>query len=163
MDHPALKMLAGALGKPLEGIVGYTFFARYRTTIDYQAHEMKFAPVDFEVRDLVKDLQAKLMGPKVARQRVVAPRALWGFTVGEPAGGVSSLGVPVTAVATGSAADAAGLKAGDIVTTLDGRWTASISDVYAAARAVTPGQATSVKILRDDREMTLTVTPRDGI
>jgi hypothetical protein len=45
MDHPALKILGDAIGKPLDGIIGYTFFARYRTTIDYQKHEITFVPV----------------------------------------------------------------------------------------------------------------------
>ena len=51
LDHPALKALGGFLGRPLDGIIGFTFFARYRTTIDYQAREMTFEPVDFEVRE----------------------------------------------------------------------------------------------------------------
>src|SRR4051812_24746047 len=49
LDPPALKALGGFLGKPLDGIIGFTFFARYRTTIDYQANEMTFEPVDYRV------------------------------------------------------------------------------------------------------------------
>ncbi len=47
LDHPILKALGDFLGRPLDGIIGYTFFARYRTTIDYQARQMTFEPVDF--------------------------------------------------------------------------------------------------------------------
>src|SRR4051812_47962272 len=65
LDHPALRALGGALGKPLDGILGYTFFARYRTTIDYQAKTMTFEPVEGEVKDLLKDLPNRLAGPKV--------------------------------------------------------------------------------------------------
>ena len=56
-----------AVGRRIDGIMGFTLFARYKTTIDYQAHQMTFEPVDYEVRDLLKDLPDRLMGPKVAR------------------------------------------------------------------------------------------------
>jgi S1-C subfamily serine protease len=142
--------------------MGFTLFARYRTTIDYQAHQMTFEPVDFVVRDLVKDLQDRLMGPKVERQRVLAPLGLWGIRLGRPIGGIDAPGVPVTSVLAGSPADRGGLKAGDVITTLDGRWTASITDVYAAAADTEPGQPAEVVILRDGKEMTLTITPVNG-
>src|SRR5262249_13904618 len=77
MDHPYLKALIGPFSRPLDVIIVYTFFARYRTTIDYQSHEMTFVPVDFQVRDLMKDLPNRMMGPRVAQERVLAPRGLW--------------------------------------------------------------------------------------
>jgi hypothetical protein len=163
MDHPALKALAGFLGKPLDGIMGYTFFAHYRTTIDYKAREMTFVPVEFEVKDLIKDIQERMLGPKVARERVLEPHGLWGLSVGAPEGGVDSPGVPITVVRTGSPAAAAGLKVGDVLTSLDGRWTASIADAYAAAATVSPGTAVPVVILRDGHEQTVTVTPVEGL
>lgn len=70
--------------------------------------------------------------------------------------------MPITAVVAGSPAEKGGLKPGDVITTLDGRWTASITDVYAAAADAKPGHAAEVVILRDGREMTLTVTPVEG-
>lgn len=163
MDHPALKALSGLFSRPLEGIVGYTFWARYRMTIDYQAKQMTFTPVDFEVRDLMKDLPDRLAGPRRARTRVLAPRGLWGLTVGAPEGGVEAPGVPITSVSPGSPAEAAGLKVGDVLTALDGRWTASVADAYAAAQGVPPGRPAEVVVLRDGREATLTVTPREGL
>src|SRR5208283_1998991 len=51
-DHPALKVLGEALGRPVDGIIGFTFFARYRTTIDYQANQMPFEPINFQIRNL---------------------------------------------------------------------------------------------------------------
>jgi hypothetical protein len=161
-DHPVLKALGQFLGQPLDGIIGYTFFARYRITIDYQTRKMTFEPVDFEIRDLVKDLQKRLAGPKVARHRVLAPGGVWGLTVGEPVGGLDAAGVPVQSVLAGSPAEAAGLKPGDIVTTLDGRWTVSVADLLAAAAGTPPGRAVPVVILRDGKELNLSVTPREG-
>ena len=138
LDHPTLKALGGFLGRPLDGIIGFTFFARYRTTIDYQAKMMTLEPVDFEVRDLIKDLPDRLAGPKVARRRVLAPAGLWGLTLGEPVD--DGAGVAIKTVRPGSPAEAAGLKPGDVLTTLDGRWTTNVADAYAAAAAATPGR-----------------------
>ncbi len=84
LDHPTLKALSGFLGRPLDGIIGFTFFARYRTTIDYQARLMTFEPVNYKVRDLIKDLPDRLAGPKIAKRRVLAPAGVWGLTLGEP-------------------------------------------------------------------------------
>jgi membrane-associated protease RseP (regulator of RpoE activity) len=161
-DHPVLKALSELLGKPLDGIIGYTFFARYRTTIDYQAKRMTFEPVKHEVRNLLKDLPDRLAGPKVEQHRVLAPGALWGLNVGAPADGIKAPGVPITTVLADSPAAAAGLKPGDVLTTLDGRWTASVDDTYAAAADVLPGQTVPVVVLRDGKALTLTVKPAEG-
>lgn len=163
LDHPVLRALGGLLGKPLDGILGYTFFARYKTTIDYQARTMTFEPVNAEVRNLLKELPGRLAGPKAARHRTLAPGALWGLSVGEPVGGLDSPGVPIRAVLPESPAAAAGLRPGDVLTTLDGRWTASVVDTYAAAEGIAPGQAASVVVLRDGKELTLTVRPAVGL
>jgi membrane-associated protease RseP (regulator of RpoE activity) len=161
LDHPTLKALGGFLGRPLDGIIGFTFFARYRTTIDYQAKLMTLEPVDFEVRDLLKDLPDRLAGPKIAKRRVLAPSGLWGLTLGDPL--ESGAGVAIKTVRPGSPAEVAGLKVGDVLTTLDGRWTTSTSDAYAAANGATPGQAVDVVVLRDGQELKLQVKPVGGI
>ena len=164
LDHPALKALGRVLGKPIDGIMGYTFFAHYRTTIDYQTKRMTFVPVDFQVKDLMKSLPAQLTaGPKAAAVRVLAPAGLWGMTLDEPAGGLDAPGVPVRAVLAGSPAESAGLKPGDVLTTLDGRWTANVADAYAAASGVEPGREAEVVVLRDGAETTLRVRPKPGL
>ena len=71
--------------------------------------------------------------------------------------------MPIRDVWPGSPAAAAGLKPGDVLTTLDGRWTTSVNDTYAAAAGVAPDRDVAVVILRDGREQTLTVRPRPGI
>jgi membrane-associated protease RseP (regulator of RpoE activity) len=161
MDHPTVKALASMLGKPLDGIIGYTFFARYRTTIDYKARELTFTPVDSEVGNLLEDLPARLLGPKVQKSRTVAAAGLWGLTVGGADAGRG--GVPITRVVAGSPAAEAGLQPGDILTAIDGRWTTEPDEAYDAAADAPPGQAVPVTILRDGQERQLRVTPRDGI
>ncbi|MDG3007651.1 PDZ domain-containing protein [Paludisphaera mucosa] len=159
-DHPALGVLSEVLGEPIDGIIGFTFFARYRTTIDYQKDEMTFTPVDFAIRDLMKDLPDRIAGPKVARRRVLAPAGLWGLRLGEVDGG--GKGVRVASVVADSPAAAAGLAAGDVVTAVDDRWTTSVHDVYAAAASVEPGRPAPVAVDRDGKTLVLTVRPADG-
>ena len=160
LDHPTLKALGGFLGKPLDGIMGFTFFARYRTTIDYQAKVMTFEPVNFRVGNLMQDLANRMAGPKVARKRVLNPAGVWGLTLGAAVG--DGEGVTVKAVRPNSSAAAAGLRPGDVLTTLDGRWTATPNDTYAAAGAVEGSGPVEVTIRRDGKEETLSVTPAVG-
>src|SRR5271157_3988764 len=163
LDHPALKILGEALGRPVDGIIGFTFFARYRTTIDYQANQMTFEPIDFPIRDLLRELPERLAGPKTIRRRVLAPGGFWGLRLAKTTGNINSAGVPIVEVLPGSPAALAGLQPGDVLTTLDNRWTTSVADVYAAVADVQPGRDVSVVILRDGKEHTLIVRPADGI
>jgi S1-C subfamily serine protease len=77
-------------------------------------------------------------------------------------GSLTSMGVPIAVVYSNSPASHAGLKPGDLLTAIDGRWTTSIADVFAAAAKAEPGRATSVVIQRDGKEQTVTVQPADG-
>ncbi len=97
LDAPVLKELGNALGRRLDGIIGYTFFARYKTTIDYQVRTMTFEPVDFQAGSLLRTLPERIAGPKVARQVFLAPSGLWGLSLAAPAGGLEVPGVPIRA------------------------------------------------------------------
>jgi hypothetical protein len=162
LDHPVLKALEDMTGSKLDGLMGFTFFARYKTTIDYHAHQMTFEPIEYRVRDLLKELPERLMGPKVTRQRILAPLGLWGLRLGEPTGGLDSPGVPIIEVHGGSAAARAGLNPGDVLIALDGRWTTSIADVFHAAADIEPGREAAVVIYRDGKEQTVALRPTDG-
>jgi hypothetical protein len=162
MDHPTLRLLGGMLGRRLDGIIGFTFFARYKTTIDYAAREMTFEPVDYALPDLLKELPARLAGPKTAKRVVLAPGALFGLTVAPAAGAEAGTGVTVSSVSPGSPAEVAGLKAGDLLTALDGRWTTSVLDAYAAAASLQPGRRVAAAVLRDGHELTFPIAPGDG-
>src|SRR5262249_36645882 len=68
MDHPTVQAMAQVLG-PIEGIVGFPFFARYRVVLDYQARTMTFTPSGFDPPDVIKAMEAALesaMGGKQA-------------------------------------------------------------------------------------------------
>jgi hypothetical protein len=161
-DHPLLNLLGEATNRRIDGLMGFTFFARYRTTIDYHAHQMTFEPIDYQVRDLLKELPDRLLGPKVARRRILAPSGIYGLRTGEPTGGLESPGVPIAEVLSGSPAERAGLKAGDVLITFDGRWTTSIADVFHAAADVEPGREITIVIRRGGKEQTISLRPADG-
>ena len=157
-----LAALEEMTGRKIDGLMGFTFFARYKTTIDYHAHQMTFEPIDYQVRDLMKELPDRLMGPKVTRRRVLAPSGLWGVRLGKPIGGLDSPGVPIIEVYPGSAAAQAGLRPGDVLITLDGRWTTSVVDVFHAAADIEPGHEATVVIQRAGKDQVLTLRPAHG-
>ena len=55
------------------------------------------------------------------------------------------------------------MKKADRVLTLDGRWTDTEADCYAAAGYILPGTKTKVVITRDGKTMELTIKPALGI
>lgn len=162
-DHPTVQAISKALG-PVEGLVGFPVFARYKTTVDYQKKEMTFTPTDYQPGDTLKAMMAKLLNPPKEKPepRTAAPAGLWGFAV-EKAPDEEEPGVAVREVFAGSAAAAAGLKPGDRLLTLDGRWTDSVADTYTAAGLVKPGRSAVLVVRRDGREVKLTVKPAAGL
>jgi hypothetical protein len=164
MDHPTVEVMHQAFG-PIEGIVGFPFFARYAVTLDYQAKEMTFKPNGYKPADIMQnmdDLMKGLFGGKKPERKVVAPAALWGLVVHKQPGDEEA-GVTVKEVLPDSAAAKAGLKAGDRLLTMDGRWTDTVADCYAAASYVKPATTVTVVVRRDGKELEVSVTPTAGL
>ena len=165
MDHPTVEAISAAFedeyGK-IEGIVGFPFFARYATTVDYQKKELVLKPTDYKPADYLGDLMQRLMSAsdKGNQPRVVGSAGLWGFSVRKADD--DKPGVLVSEVFKDSPADKAGLKTSDRLLTLDGRWTDSPGDAYIAASLVKLGRTAMVVVLRDGKDVTLKVTPTKG-
>jgi membrane-associated protease RseP (regulator of RpoE activity) len=160
MDHPTVEAISKAFG-PIDGIVGFPFFARFRMTLDYQAKTMTFVPSGFKPPDVMKGLMMALLKDD-SEAKVLAPAAQWGILAQKPARDEEA-GVDVKEVLAGSAAAAAGLKAGDRLLTLDGRWTDSLVDLYTAAGLVAPGTTVVLTVRRDGKVIELKVTPVAGL
>jgi membrane-associated protease RseP (regulator of RpoE activity) len=156
MDHPTVEMLSEFEG-PLDGILGFSFFARYRTIIDYADKWVSFEPVSYLPADIITAVTGRLMGGP--ERRVVAPSGLWGLVVDKPD---AASGVRITQVFPQSAAEAAGLKVGDRLLTLDSRWTDTLIDCYEAASLAPAGQEIMVRVLRDGKELEVPVRPHVG-
>jgi len=164
MDHPTVAAISEALG-PIEGLIGFPFFARYNMTIDYQKKEMTLVPNGYVPGDAMQGMMDKMMassGGKKADPTVLAPAAVWGFTV-DKAKGDEDAGVKVTEVLAKSPAALGGLKVGDRLLTLDSRWTDTVSDTFVAAGAVKPGREVVLVVVRDGKDVKLTVTPARGL
>jgi len=163
-DHPAVAAISEAVG-PVEGLIGYPFFARYKMTIDYQKKEMTLVPNGYVPGDTMQAMMDKLLsgtGGKKPEPTVIAPAAVWGFAVDKDKDDAAD-GVKVTEVLAKSPASAGGLKVRDRLMRLDGRWTDSVSDTFIAASSVKPGKAVTLVVKRDGKELMLTVTPGKGL
>ncbi len=92
----------------------------------------------------------------------VSPRGQIGVTLAPLSDQLASYfgateGVLVSSVMTGSAAAQGGLKAGDVITALNGRPVKSVNDVTRAVRDAKPGSVLEMRLLRDKKEMTVKV------
>jgi hypothetical protein len=163
MDHPTVAAVSRVLG-PIDGIVGFPFFARYRMTLDYQKQEMTFIPNSYDPPDVMQAMMAALLTlrDKPQGKDVLAPAAQWGMVVAKESND-DAAGVTIKEVLPGGAAAAAGLKAGDRLLTLDGRWTDTVHDAYRAAGHVKAGSAVPVTVQRDGKAVELTVKPAAGL
>src|SRR4029077_13891705 len=99
--------------------------------------------------DVIKALMVALMsGVGDADQvKVLAPAAQWGFTAANPADD-DEVGVVVKEVLASSPAAKAGLQPKDRLMTVDGRWTDSLVDLFAAVEKIPPGTEVKVHIRR---------------
>jgi hypothetical protein len=161
MDHPTVELVSRLLG-PIEGIVGFPFFARYSMTLDYQAKEMTFTPSGYKPGDIMETLLASLMDREKPPAKVLASAGLWGLKVEKKAGDEQA-GIEVAKVLPGSAAEKAGLRAGDRVLTLDDYWTDTVEDCYNAVAHAAPGSEVTVKVKRGDADITVKVKPERGL
>lgn len=164
MDHPTVSAIAEAVG-PIEGIIGFPFFVRYKMTIDYEKKEMTLTPNGYVPGDAMQGMMEKLMGAtsgKKPEPSILAPAAVWGFDVSREKDDEAA-GVVVGKVLAKSPAAAGGLKEGDRLLTLDGRWTDTVGDTFLAASLVKPGKAVALVVKRDGKDVTLTVTPGKGL
>ncbi|HEY7328296.1 MAG TPA: PDZ domain-containing protein [Gemmataceae bacterium] len=164
MDHPLVELMSKKLG-PLYGIVGFPFFARYRMTIDYQAETLTFVPNGYKPANILRSMESTLLQLMTAGDqpaKVLSPAAQWGLTARKDAED-DAAGVDVTRVLAGSAAAAAGLKPGDRLLTVDGRWTESLADLFEIAGDLKPGASVPIGIQRAGKEMELTIKLRTGL
>lgn len=70
-------------------------------------------------------------------------------------------GALVSSVEADSPAAQAGVKAGDVITAVNGRTVGDVGDVMAAVREAAPGAAIEIGVVRDKKELTLKATVPD--
>jgi len=161
MDHPTIKAISEILG-PIDGIVGYPFFARYKFTIDYPAHTMTFTPSDYKPQNVMNQMMGRMFASRDTKKKYISPAGMFGIEVEKPDGD-DSPGVTITTVYAGSPGAAASLKSGDRLLTLDGRWTDSVTEAFDAASVVKTGQTIVVRVRRGDQFLEVVVQPILGL
>jgi hypothetical protein len=160
MDHPTVEVVSKILG-PIEGILGFPFFARYKMTLDYQAKKMTFVSNGFEPTDILQALMVSLMAHDKPSATVLAPAGLWGLVLHKE-NKDEEPGLTIREVFAESSAARAGLQAGDRLLVLDDYWTDSLADCYLAASHVKPGTEAKVLIERKGRKIEFIVKPQAG-
>jgi len=163
LDHPTVAAIGKFVG-PIEGILGFTFYARYKMSIDYEKKLITFEPNTYEPGDVMKAMLSRLATPDSVRKapRILAPAGLLGIRV-EKAKDDEEAGVSVKDVMADSPAAAAGFQKGDRLLTLDGRWTDSVTDCYFASGQLRPGHPVNAQVLRGGKKVQLNVTLRAGL
>lgn len=97
---------------------------------------------------LATPIEAVLAAARAILGRNGAPPPSLGIVVAERGTGGSGVGVEITRFLPGSAAQAAGLVVGDLITEVDGHPAASTSSVQDALRGRSPGERIRLRILR---------------
>jgi serine protease Do len=106
----------------------------------------------------IRDLLPQLHTGKVIRGRIgvtVTQVPLDGY---QDFGLKSRAGAVVSSVSPGASADRAGIQPGDVITEFNGRPIPNTTDLVEMVTATKPGTAVPVKVVRDGKEQTFTVT-----
>ena len=158
-NHPTVEVLSSMYGR-FEGLIGFPFFARYRITIDYKSQTMTLVPCAFEPVDTQQKMMDHYTNADPAK--IYAATESLGIRVSK-ATKDDAAGVVISQVLAGSPAANAEIKSGDRLLTLDGRWTDSVEDCYAALSAVESARDVPALILRDGTQIKVIVKVSPGI
>jgi membrane-associated protease RseP (regulator of RpoE activity) len=159
-NHPTVDLLSRAYG-PFEGLIGFPFFAHYCVTIDYKAKTMTLTPSKYQPEDTKEKMTRHLNGDSGPMPILAADESL-GVRMTKDAKD-DTAGVTISAVLPDSPAADAGLKPGDRLLTLGGRWTDTVQDCYLAATAIESARPVAVTYQRDGKQHKTTVFVKPGI
>lgn len=149
IDHPTVKAIEKLTG-PIDGIVGFPFFARFRTEVDYSVPQLRLTPNGHQPPDAMASMMRAFFERSGVPRRIAAT-GQWGLELDTSLD--DEAGVVVRQVFPNTAAAAAGLLAGDRLLTIDGRWTDSADDAVRAAADVPADMPAKVVVQRGGREL----------
>lgn len=129
---------------------------------DHQALERKLDEARARLEKAAKEvaeLSVGMMPDMQSIERMVGSGAhpMLGVQLGERAPGG---GVTIASVSPGGAADEAGLKAGDVITSVNGHRVANATDVLTQLHQLAPGQVAQIERNRAGSTARVSVTPR---
>ena len=111
-------------------------------------------PIDF-AKGIADQLVA---GKKITHPYLGVSTATVDRSIAQYYGLAVSSGALIQQVSTGSPAESAGLRVGDIIVRIDGTVIATSEDVFTAVRAAKIGQKISIEVARESRNLTLDAT-----
>lgn len=160
MDHPTIKVMSKFFG-PIEGIIGFSTYSRYKLTIDYQDSSIAFTPNNYIPQDTIKAMIDRMMANSKNRETLCS-KGVWGFEV-EKLQTDTADGLNIISVAPNSVIAKAGLKKGDRILSLNNIWTDSLEDLFYASSKSIANEPSKLQILRNNETKTLIVIPANGI
>ena len=135
---PQADVPLAKLGIAYDGILGYTFLSRFVLTLDYRAKTLKLVPagdgsasLGFSYRTIPDDLANEV--------------------------GVEG-GLEVRAVAAGGPAEQGGLRKGDLVRSVNGTRIDTAEQYRALLATIKPGDAVTLKGVRERKDLELRLT-----
>lgn len=164
MDHPTVELFSKHFG-PIDGIVGFPFFARYKVTVDYQKKTLTFEPGTYNPPDVMQAMLRAILAPESSADgavRVVSGGAILGFGVIQENRSSGPVLV-VDRVYGGGPADRGGLKKGDRLALVNKRWTDTPPDLLEALSTIKPGRAFQVEVERQGKTVTLELLGAAGL
>lgn len=167
----------GLAGAQLHGILGYNILARYRIRFDFTKDKLTWTELNFDP-GLPRGLRGKggapggldalgsimkVLGAFVGKPAApkYAVRGYLGIEFGQPREGAA--GVPVKAVLPKSPAAEAGLRAGDLITHLQGKEVGDLKELHRLAVKLRPGRPARLTVKRQGEERDITVTAGEGL
>lgn len=158
-DHPTLSAITDIVG-PIDGIVGYPFFGRFQTTIDYSALKLSFQPSGHVPEDVIQSMMNMMMDrSKKKGIKPLLPVAQLGVELEKPD---KEPGVRIKSILPGGAAAKARFQPGDRLLTIDGRWTDSRDDCLAVLADLPEGKVVPVVVSRGGVKTTLEFVANTG-
>jgi hypothetical protein len=168
----------GASGVDLDGLMGYAILARFRLQIDLSKDRMVWTPINYNPPPLPtrrgasgpassadeKRLESvgsllKVIGPLV--KQIPPPPQYRGFLGLELA--QQNNAVMIEQVLGDSAADKAGLIAGDRLLSIDGKPVISITDAQAMVQHIGKGKTAVIRVARDQAKVQLKLIAGEGL
>src|SRR5262245_5645791 len=164
----------GLAGMEIHGLMGYQVLAKYRMEIDFTKDKMTWTELAYKPRNPfgmgmkgggqggleVFGSIMKALGSFLGRQHTpeVELRGFFGMAIVE-----GDEHPKIESVLDKGPAGAAGLKAGDTVTKIQGRTVTNVADVYRLARRVPPGVKVVLTVERDKETKEISFTSTEGI
>lgn len=159
LDHPTVKTLSDHLG-PIEGIVGYPFFARFAITINYQKKMVTLEANGFVPGDLMKNTMALIFQKQ---KKPIAPPSdeIIGLIL-SPQIDPKNQGLIVNKVLEGSWAEKSGLKDGDLLVAINQRWVDDHATLYRILGEQWAKGPVTVELIRNNKTRELPLAKPKG-